>query len=202
MRLALLSLLCVGATLAQQTHNQLTPEEQNQGWILLLDGATIRDWQDPRSLTPPGDGWTITDNWITTNPKPRITEDLLSSNFYGDFELAWDWQIAGGGNSGVKYRVQKTLVLCSATKKPDATRFGEQVQYALVNKSFVRSLIPAEGDAQTATPAMLKQALAHRWGADSEVFKPLAGQPGKDCVITLQNHGNEAWFHDVKIRRI
>jgi hypothetical protein len=175
LRLALFSLLCVGATLAQQTHNQLTPEEKNQSWILLLDGATIRHWQDPRSLRPPGDGWTITDGCITTNPKSRITEDLLSSD---------------------------TPVLCAPTKKPGATRSEEQVQYALVNKSFVRSLVSAEGDAPTATPAMLKQALAHRWGADSEVVKLLAGQPGKDCVTTLQNHGDEAWFRDIKIRTI
>lgn len=70
-----------------------------------------------------------------------------------------------------------------------------------LNKSFVRSLIPLEGDAQTATPAMLKQALAHRWGADTEIVKLLAAQPRKDYVITPQDYGDEAWFRDIKIRR-
>jgi hypothetical protein len=29
----------------------------------------------------------------------------------------------------------------------------------------------------------------------------IAGEPRKECVITLQNHGDEAWFRDIKIRR-
>jgi Domain of Unknown Function (DUF1080) len=271
LRFALLTLLCFSTVLAQ-THNTLTPEEKAQGWALLFDGHTLRNWQDPRTLTPPGDGWSIQDGCIQSQAKPRITEDLLSSETYRDFELAWEWKVAPGGNSGVKYRIQEIPVLCDATKKPGAKRFEDQVEYALLHKSFERSLIPAEQKAQlytvgfeyqmiddarhldaqrgglyqtaalysilapskkasrpagefnqsrlvvrgrhfehwlngekvidvTATPEMLKQALAHRWGADSQVVKLLAEQPRTECVITLQNHGNEAWFRDIKIRR-
>jgi hypothetical protein len=30
----------------------------------------------------------------------------------------------------------------------------------------------------------------------------LSKQPKKDCPISLQNHGDEAWFRDIKIRRL
>ncbi|MBS1858235.1 MAG: DUF1080 domain-containing protein [Acidobacteria bacterium] len=43
---------------------------------------------------------------------------------------------------------------------------------------------------------------AARWGADSPVTKLLVDQPKKSCQISLQNHGDEAWFKNLKIRRL
>jgi len=40
----------------------------------------------------------------------------------------------------------------------------------------------------------IKDGLSHRWGADSPITEFLAGQPRKDCTISLQNHNDEAWF--------
>jgi hypothetical protein len=44
--------------------------------------------------------------------------------------------------------------------------------------------------------------VAKRWGAGSPVERLLAGQPRHECPISLQNHGWEAWFRDIKIRRL
>lgn len=47
------------------------------------------------------------------------------------------------------------------------------------------------------------QALAgiqKRWGAVPEIYRMLSTQPKKACPISLQNHGDEAWFRDIKIR--
>jgi hypothetical protein len=41
-----------------------------------------------------------------------------------------------------------------------------------------------------------------RWGIAPHVYELLAAQPKKDCPISLQNHGAEAWFRNIKIRRI
>jgi hypothetical protein len=48
----------------------------------------------------------------------------------------------------------------------------------------------------------LKDNLAHRWGADSKVYDLLVNQPVKSCHISLQNHGNNAWFRNIKIKRL
>jgi hypothetical protein len=48
----------------------------------------------------------------------------------------------------------------------------------------------------------VRAASAKRWGADSPVTMMLADQPGKACQISLQNHGDEAWFKNLKIRRL
>jgi hypothetical protein len=43
---------------------------------------------------------------------------------------------------------------------------------------------------------------AQRWTTESPIYKALAGQPVKECPITLQNHGDEAWFRGIKIRAL
>jgi hypothetical protein len=41
---------------------------------------------------------------------------------------------------------------------------------------------------------------ADRWTKESLIYQALANQPVKQCPITLQNHGDEAWFRNIKIR--
>jgi Domain of Unknown Function (DUF1080) len=44
--------------------------------------------------------------------------------------------------------------------------------------------------------------IARRWGRGSPVYDEMTRQPRKDCQISLQNHGDEAWFRNIKIRRL
>ena len=46
------------------------------------------------------------------------------------------------------------------------------------------------------------QGIQKRWEIAPHVYKLLATQPNKDCPISLQNHDNEAWFRNIKIRRL
>lgn len=46
------------------------------------------------------------------------------------------------------------------------------------------------------------QGIKTRWGAAPHVYELLAAQPRKNCPISLQNHGNDAWFRSIKIRRL
>ena len=39
-----------------------------------------------------------------------------------------------------------------------------------------------------------------RWGVGSPVYELLVKQPRKACPISLQNHGSDAWFNNIKIR--
>ncbi len=48
----------------------------------------------------------------------------------------------------------------------------------------------------------VKEHIAKRWTANSPVYALLGGQPKRDCPISLQNHGNDAWFRNIKIRAI
>ena len=43
---------------------------------------------------------------------------------------------------------------------------------------------------------------AARWGTDSKVYELLVKHPKKDCQISIQNHGSDAWFKNIKIRKL
>ena len=41
-----------------------------------------------------------------------------------------------------------------------------------------------------------------RWGTDSQVYELLVKHPKKDCQISIQNHSSDAWFKNIKIRKL
>ena len=43
---------------------------------------------------------------------------------------------------------------------------------------------------------------AKRWSEGSPVYDLLVNQPRKDCQISLQNHGDLAWFKNIRIRKL
>jgi hypothetical protein len=128
-------------------HNRLTDKERAEGWMLLFDGKSMANWIDPAAANPPGDAWSIEDGCLKAKANPRITEDLVSKEKYGDFELQWDWKVSPGGNSGVKYRIQKFVVLSEATKKTGVKKFEDLVNYGIAHP-VDRTTIGNSGKAQ------------------------------------------------------
>jgi hypothetical protein len=48
----------------------------------------------------------------------------------------------------------------------------------------------------------IAKAAAKRWGEGTPVYDLLVKQPRKQSPISLQNHGDEAWFRNLRIRRL
>jgi hypothetical protein len=91
--------------------NTLTPAEKKSGFQLMFDGHSFKGWRDPSGEKPPGECWAIEQGMLKTLPNPRITEDLISLDSFTDFELKFDWRISTRGNTGVKYRIQRSIFL-------------------------------------------------------------------------------------------
>jgi len=101
------------------TPNTLTPEERAQGWRLLFDGASFAGWRGLGFEGVPQGHWTIEDGAIHKiadrdvppgpDGKPLPVGDLLTLATFRDFELAFEWKVAPGANSGVKYNVSEEL---------------------------------------------------------------------------------------------
>src|SRR4051812_26324137 len=80
--------------------NTLTAAEQAAGWRLLFDGRTTNGWRGYKATTMPN-GWHVTDGLLA---KDSSVDDILTNDQFGDFELALEWRIGSGGNSGIFYR--------------------------------------------------------------------------------------------------
>ena len=80
--------------------NTLTAAEKQAGWTLLFDGRSLAAWRGYRQADLPPE-WMAIDGTMT---KVKNTNDIVTRTQYGDFELALDWKLPLGGNSGIFYR--------------------------------------------------------------------------------------------------
>jgi hypothetical protein len=73
-------------------------------WTPLFDGKSLAGWTSASGGSP-GSGWKVEDGCIHRVGK---SGDILSEKEFEDFEFEFEWKISAKGNSGVKYRVQKS----------------------------------------------------------------------------------------------
>lgn len=100
-RLALFpALLLLAASLAAQP-NTLTPQEVEDGWVLLWDGRTFYGWEFH------GDA-----NWRARDGVLRFGGDnsgwIGTTTMFGDFHLKLEFKTAADGNSGVFLRAARS----------------------------------------------------------------------------------------------
>jgi Domain of Unknown Function (DUF1080) len=113
--LVLATLTAVGASARAQTAempNTLTPSEQSAGWMLLFDGRSTDAWRGYKRADLAGLRWKVEDGCLAlpagAGADTLGQRDIITKQQFDDFELTWEWRIATGGNSGVKYFVTET----------------------------------------------------------------------------------------------
>jgi hypothetical protein len=72
----------------------------------LFDGRTFHGWTTLDGK-PVKEGWEVVDGMIHRTSSRRRAGDIVSEHEYGDLDLSFEWKIAPGGNSGLKYRVRQ-----------------------------------------------------------------------------------------------
>ena len=89
--------------------NQLTPAETKGGLRLLFDGKTTAGWRGFKKTVFPADRWVVKDGALAHIPTGAGDSqgggDIVTVDKFSDFDLRFDWRIAPGGNSGLKYFV-------------------------------------------------------------------------------------------------
>ncbi|HEA22105.1 MAG TPA: DUF1080 domain-containing protein [Pricia antarctica] len=82
-------------------------------WVYLFDGSTTEGWRayNAEDLPPQ---WVIEDSTLTFDTEKRTEENrkggndiIYAAEEYDNFELAWEWKIPEGGNSGMLYHIQE-----------------------------------------------------------------------------------------------
>lgn len=93
----------------------LTPAERADGWRSLFDGRNADMWRGFRSDSLPS-GWRVVDGALA-----RVAEagDIVTRDQFGDFELALEWRVEAGGNSGIFYRVDEQVGAAAYESGPE-----------------------------------------------------------------------------------
>lgn len=83
--------------------NTVTAEERAAGWRLLFDGGTTAGWRVFRQTGAP-EGWRAVDGALVRGGGGG---DLITDEQFENFELALEWKLRPGGNSGIMFRVSE-----------------------------------------------------------------------------------------------
>ncbi len=208
--------------------NRLTEAEREAGWELLFDGSSTAGWRGYGKAAFPEQGWVVEDGTLH-HLAGGGGGDLVSEREFQDFELAFQWKVAPGANSGVMYRVRESEAPSYMTGAEyqilDDAAYAERGGDPKHSAGALYDLFPAEGKHLAPTgewnrarilvigdhiehwlngvkvvscdrwSERWKQALAASKFAKTEGF---AAMPtGR---IALQDHGDEVWYRDIKVR--
>jgi hypothetical protein len=238
LRTACVALLIAAASAAVQTAgpqngaaNRLTPEEQRAGWKLLFDGRSLDGWRGYQRPDPAGSRWKVEDGFLTLPPRggggEARSRDIISKDTFDQFELAFEWRVAKGGNSGVKYFIledRDSAIGHEYQLIDDEAHADAKVGGHRQTASFYDVLPPASrptkpaGEFNTTRIVVRGKAVEHwlngqrvlqyeldspavRAAIEKSKFKGIErfGKPQKGHIL-LQDHGDQVWFRNIKIR--
>lgn len=100
--LFIISLLLISCS-KNNTDNQLSAEEKQEGWKLLFDGKTLNNWHPYNNSGNTSSAWKVENSAIVYSADSANVEheDLVTNSEFSNFDLRFEWKISEGGNSGV-----------------------------------------------------------------------------------------------------
>ena len=224
--LAVSLLATLGAHAAEQAPNKLTEQERSAGWKLLFDGKTTDGWRSFKKSGFPAAGWVVEGDTLKHVAKGG-GGDIISDDAFTDFDLQFEWRIASGANSGVKYFVseERSSPLGHEYQLIDDERHPDgKVGPHRTTASFYDVLPPGKksmslpGEFNHSRILVTGNHVEHwlngqkvlEYEMDSESLKAaLAKSKFKDVKgfglpvkghILLQDHGDEVAFRNMKIK--
>jgi hypothetical protein len=122
---------------AELLMNTLTEQEKNDGWRLLWDGKTTEGWRGAKSESFPSRGWEIKNGVLTVlesgGGESVSGGDIITRERFSEFELALDFKITPGANSGIKYFCQPNLDPITGSGAKAATGSAIGLEYQILD---------------------------------------------------------------------
>jgi len=209
---------------------QLTEQQKADGWKLLFDGNTMNGWRFFKNAE--NNTWEVVDGTLHCKPfiegQTEKRADLITTDQYENFELAFDWKISPQGNSGVMFRVTEEYEQPYASGPEyqvidDKGYPGDLKEVQLSGANYDMQVasnktVHPVGDWNNAKIVVNGNHVEH-WLNGAKVVeyeinspewkKQHAASKWKDFPgyakatkghIDLQDHGNEAWFKNIMIK--
>src|ERR1043166_9238558 len=208
--------------------NQLTAAEKAAGWKLLFNGTDLSGWRQVGKQTPPGAGWVVEDGVLKKLAGKR-GGDIITTNKFDDFEFYWEWRLQPKANNGIKYLVTEAR---ANTPGPEYQMIDEEAgedisKQTHLTASFYDVLPPDEkkpikkAGEWNSSRLIIKGNHVEHWLNGAKVLEyELGSEQVKAAVakskfknaphfgekiqghILLTDHGDEAWFRNLKIREL
>ncbi|HNY41230.1 MAG TPA: DUF1080 domain-containing protein [Bryobacteraceae bacterium] len=190
----------------------LTPPSD---WVSLFDGVSARGWLEVTGLAFPAATWRVEQGCLRSVPaETGGFQDIRTTAEFTEFEFEFEWRIEPGGNSGVKYFIERT----NRWPAPDGgyNARGRGAEYQIIDDA-------SESDDGKHCGALYgriapRLAAANRVGefnmskiivAAGRVEHWLNGElvvqykaAARKSPIVLQHHNSTAWFRRLRVRRI
>ena len=226
------ALLISCSTSDNGSDNNLSKEEKGQGYILLFDGKTMDGWRTYQNKSAESwsvDSGTLHCKGSSAN-YGAITADLMTKGQYENFDLTVDWKISPKGNSGILYMVTENNPYSYLSGPEyqiiDDKNFPEKLedwQYTATNYAMnpAPTAVPNPVGEWNHTRIVVNKDHVEHWLNGKKVVeyelysddwkkRKLAGKwkdvptygQSKKGYITFQNHGSEAWFKNIKIKKL
>jgi len=223
------TLICLAAVLFSL--NGFTAEKTSKPgkWEVLFDGKSTDKWRGFKKDSFPDKAWKVEDGALKTIPGGDVA-DIITKEKYANFEFEAEWKISPGGNSGIIYRISEEFAQSWFTgpeyqvlddskhadgKKQETSAAAVYALIAPTNKvlkavgQWNKARIVAKG---THIEHWLNGKKVAEYDGDSQAFKDLiAASKFKDKPqfakessghIALQNHHDEVWYRNVRVRRL
>jgi hypothetical protein len=185
---------------------------------------TLASFNDTKG-NPPPPGWVEEEGGIIH--RKEKSGDLISKDEFSSFTIEWDWKIAEGGNSGLKYWVNQfpkggwlgiEYQMIDDERHPDAKKGDNHCTaslYDLKKPDSDKHVNPA-GEWNSSKVIVKDGVIQHyingKLVAEEDTktpdweecvarskFKNVKGfAPGKGHFL-LQDHGAEVWFKNIKV---
>ena len=223
--LHLLAAIAMAGDVAVPVSAEKKSAKVEKGFVALFDGTTTDQWMNARSGKFPAKGWVIEDGCLKHAAKGG-GGDIITRGTYEQFDFRFEWKVAKGANSGVKYFIirergslgHEYQVLDDANH-PDGVRGNHQTA------SFYDVLAPAKdkplkpvGEFNTSRILVKGQTVKHFLNGKVVLTYELGSDEVKAAVakskfrklekfgvrlaghILLQDHGDAAWYRNIRIR--
>jgi len=212
---------------AQQAPNTLEDFEVEAGWELLFDGTSAAGWRGYNLETLP-DGWAVEDGTFTR--VARGGDIIFGAKQYTDFDLRIEWKVVEGGNSGIFYRAEEGLdaIFKSAVEMQvldDERHADGRSEYTSSGAVYglypaARGIVNPAGEWNSARIVARGSHVEH-WLNGVKLAEYEQGSPAFRALVAgskfvewpefgtslrgyigLQDHGDQVWYRNIKIRPI